>query len=398
MPTQIFQQPIQRLAAAIVFLISLFFFFISSLATTAQAQTFIPSSPKLRATAWILIDANSGKVLAEQDSDKPLPPASLTKMMTSYLVEKEISQGNLSQNDQVRVSIKAWKMGGSKMFIRESTYVSVSDLLKGVIIQSGNDASVALAEHLAGDENGFAQLMNSQAKLLGMNNTHFKNSTGLPHPEHYSTARDLALLSQAKIINYPDHYSLYSQKEFTYNNITQPNRNRLLWRDPSVDGLKTGHTEEAGYCLAASAQREGMRLIAVVLGAATEESRAQETQKLLNYGFRFYETTRLFRKHVTLQTNEVWQGMTNQVAIGLQEDLIATLAKGDVQKIKVAYNLPSNLKAPIKAGSTLGTLEIKIDNQVIDSRPLIALETVEKAGFLKHIWHSLLMFFTNLFS
>lgn len=368
------------------------------LTTFALAQPLIPSSPNLKATAWILIDANSGEVLAEHNADKRLPPASLTKMMTSYLVEKEINQGNLSKDDQVKVSIKAWKMGGSKMFIREGTYVSTSDLLKGVIIQSGNDASVALAEHLAGDEESFAQLMNSQAKLLGMENTNFKNSTGLPQQDHYSTARDLALLSQKKILNYPDHYALYSQKEFTYNNIKQPNRNRLLWRDPSVDGLKTGHTDEAGYCLAASAERDGMRLISVVLGAVNEESRAQETQKLLNYGFRFYETTQLFNKFTNLQTTQVWQGQQNTLEVGLAENLLVTLPKGQVEKITYQLNLPSNLKAPITSGKQLGMLEVKLNNQIIASQPLIALENIEQAGFFKRLWHSLLALFIGLFN
>lgn len=364
----------------------------------AWAQTFVPSSPTLKATAWILLDANSGKVLAEYKADKRLPPASLTKMMTSYLVEKEINQGKLSKDDPVKVSIKAWKMGGSKMFIREGTYVSVNDLLKGVIIQSGNDASVALAEHLAGDEYSFAQLMTSQAQQLGMHNTSFKNSTGLPQEDHYSTARDLALLSQKKILNYPEHYELYSQKEFTFNNITQPNRNRLLWRDPSVDGLKTGHTDEAGYCLAASAERDNMRLISVVLGAVNEESRAQETQKLLNYGFRFYETTQLFNKFTNLQTTQIWQGQQNTLAIGLAENLLITLPKGEAQKINYQFNLPSNLKAPIQAGKQLGTLEVTLNNQVVASQPLIALETIEEAGFFKRVWHSILALVLSLFS
>ncbi|RLA38995.1 MAG: serine-type D-Ala-D-Ala carboxypeptidase, partial [Gammaproteobacteria bacterium] len=260
-------------------LISLFI-----IVASAQAQTLIPASPQLAAKSWILIDANTGRVLVEENADLQLPPASLTKMMSSYVVAGEMADGKFTKADKVPISVTAWKMGGSKMFVREGTEVLLGDLLKGIIIQSGNDATVAVAEYLAGSESAFADVMNQQAVLLGMNSSYFMNATGWPAKGHITTARDLSLLAQALIIEHPDHYALYSEKYYEYNGIKQPNRNRLLWRDKSVDGMKTGHTEEAGYCLVASAKRNGMRLISVVMGTRSEEARAQESQKLLTYG------------------------------------------------------------------------------------------------------------------
>lgn len=362
------------------------------------AQVMIPAAPQLSATAWILIDANSGKVIAEHNADKRIPPASLTKMMTSYLLEYELKQGNVSLEDMVRISVKAWRMPGSRMFIREGTFVSISDLLRGVIIQSGNDASVAIAEHLAGSEESFADMMNQHARALGMKNTQFKNATGLPEDDHYSSARDLALLSQIKIVDYPEHYTIYSEKEFTYNNITQSNRNRLLWRDNAVDGLKTGHTDDAGYCLAASAERDGMRLISVVMGARSEEGRAQESQKLLTYGFRYFETTRLYEQYQVLQTAKVWKGKSDQLQLGVTEDLYATLPRGHQSNLRAEIQISPNIKAPIRAGAELGHLTVRLGDEIITQKPLVALENIEKAGFFKSLWHGLVMFFIGLFS
>ena len=364
----------------------------------AKAQVMIPAAPQLAATAWILIDANSGKVITEHNADKRIPPASLTKMMTSYLLEYELKQGNVALDDMVRVSVKAWRTPGSRMFIREGTYVSISDLLRGVIIQSGNDASVAVAEHLAGSEESFADIMNQHARALGMKNTQFRNSTGLPEDDHYSSARDLALLSQIKIIDYPEHYAIYSEREFTYNNITQSNRNRLLWRDGNVDGLKTGHTDDAGYCLAASAERNGMRLISVVMGARSDEGRAQESQKLLTYGFRYFETTRLYQQYQVLEHAQVWKGMSNKVQLGVTEDLYATLPTGQEANLRADIQINPNIQAPIRAGAQLGNLIIRLGDDIITQKPLVALENIEQAGIFKSIWHSLVMFFINLFS
>lgn len=265
------------------------------LTLTVQAQeVIIPSPPQLAATAYLLMDADTGKVLVEHNADERLPPASLTKMMTAYIVSEEVERNRASENEMVNISVKAWQKGGSKMFVREGTEVKLMDLLRGVIIQSGNDASIALAEHIAGSEEGFAEVMNQTAAQLGMVNTQFQNSTGWPAEGHYTTARDLAVLAKAVIEDHPDHYSLYSEKYFSYNGINQANRNRLLFRDESVDGLKTGHTEEAGYCLVASAVRRDMRLISVVMGTSSENARAAETEKLLSYGFRYYQTQSIY--------------------------------------------------------------------------------------------------------
>ncbi len=363
-----------------------------------QAQVMIPAAPQLAATAWILIDAHSGKIITEHNADKRIPPASLTKMMTSYLLEYELKQGNVALDDQVRISVKAWRTPGSRMFIREGTYVSISDLLRGVIIQSGNDASVAVAEHLAGSEESFADIMNQHARVMGMKNTQFRNATGLPEENHYSSARDLAILSRVKILDYPEHYTIYSEREFTYNNITQSNRNRLLWRDNTVDGLKTGHTDDAGYCLAASAEREGMRLISVVMGARSDEGRAQESQKLLTYGFRYFETTRLYEQYQVLNNAKIWKGVGDTVQLGVTEDLYATLPRGHVGDLRAEMQINTNIKAPISAGTQLGTLVVSLGGEIITQKPLVALENIPKAGFFKSLWHSLVMFVVSLFS
>lgn len=363
----------------------------------ALPETMVPSPPSLAASSWMLMDANSGEVLVSHNADEKLPPASLTKMMTAYIVEREISQGNISSEDMVTISVNAWQTGGSRMFIREGTEVSVHDLLRGVIIQSGNDASVALAEHIAGGVAPFADLMNQQAQQMGMENTHFVNPTGLPHENHYSTARDLATLAKHIIQDYPDHYDIYSEKFFTYNEIRQPNRNRLLWRDPSVDGLKTGHTEAAGYCLVASAKQGDMRLISVVMGTDSDEARTQATQKLLNYGFRFFETFELYEEGAVLNEPRVWGGAMDTLRLGVAEDIYLTVPEGRRDEMTAKLNIQETIKAPVQAGQRLGTLEIMLGEQVIKEQPLIALETVEQGGFFKRIWDMILLFVTGLF-
>ncbi|MEP1267515.1 MAG: D-alanyl-D-alanine carboxypeptidase family protein, partial [Marinobacter sp.] len=293
----------------------------------AAQAVLIPSSPQIAASSYILMDPLSGRIIMEENSHERLPPASLTKMMTAYIVERELDEGRISLSDMVPISVNAWRTEGSRTFVKEGTEVSVENLLKGVIIQSGNDASVALAEYIAGSEGAFVDIMNQQAQILGMNESSFANATGLPAPDHFSTAYDLALLAKAIINDYPENYPLYAQKHFTYNNIRQPNRNSLLWRDDSVDGLKTGHTEEAGYCLVASAKRNDTRLIAVVMGTDSTSSRAQEVQKMLNYGFRYYQSERLFRTGQELLEARVWGGASDSLSVGLTEDVYVTIPR-----------------------------------------------------------------------
>ncbi len=303
-----------------------FFAFLSpvwadSIQTPPPAQPVphvVPSPPKTAAEAYILIDYNSGKIIASQNADMRVEPASLTKIMTGYVVINELSNGNISLDDMVTISPKAWKMPGSKMFIEVGKKVSVHDLIKGMVIQSGNDASVALAEHIAGSEEVFAELMNKYAESLGMTHTHYMNATGLPNPDHYTTAEDLSILARALINKFPEEYEWYAQKKFTFNGITQYNRNKLLWQDPSVDGLKTGHTESAGYCLVTSAKRDDMRLISVVLGTDSAKQRIQESQKLLNYGFRFFETHKLYQAGQRLNDARIWEGQQDTVGLGLE--------------------------------------------------------------------------------
>lgn len=365
----------------------------------AQAQqVLIPSPPQINGSSYVLMDPASGRILMESNSDERLPPASLTKMMTAYIVERELDENRLSMDEMVPISVKAWKTGGSRMFVQEGSRVSVEDLLKGVIIQSGNDASVALAEHVAGSEGAFADVMNQQAQLLGMKNTRFETATGLPHENQYSTAYDLALLAAAIINDYPENYPLYAEKHFTYNNIRQPNRNSLLWRDPSVDGLKTGHTEEAGYCLVASAQRDDTRLIAVVMGTDSSEARAREVQKMLNYGFRYYETARLFDSGESLLESRVWGGKQDQMNLGLASDMVLTIPRGARGSLESVVEVDSVIKAPVSAGDELGTVTISFDGEVLAKRPLVAVEPVPEGGFFKRLLDAIKLFFHNLFN
>ncbi|WP_271273193.1 D-alanyl-D-alanine carboxypeptidase family protein [Aliamphritea hakodatensis] len=370
--------------------------FIAIVAAPLQAATLVPAPPQIAARAYIVMDADTGKVILASREDERFPPASLTKMMTSYIVEDELTKGNISKTDLVPVSVKAWRSQGSRMFIQEGTQVLLSDLLKGIIIQSGNDASVAVAEYIAGSEAAFADLMNQHADLLGMSNSQFMNATGLPADDHYSSARDMAILARAIIKDFPEHYGIYSEKYFTYNKIRQPNRNKLLWRDNSVDGLKTGHTEAAGYCLVASAKRDGMRLISVVMGTTSEEARAQESQKLLAYAFRYFRTHQLYKEGERLQTTQVWGGKVDQVALGPAADLAVTVARGKSDQLQATLDLDNVIEAPLSKGDVFGKVQVKLGDELVAEVPVVALQDVEEAGLLKRIWDKIALFFYNL--
>lgn len=363
----------------------------------AAQAVLIPSSPQIAASSYILMDPLSGRIIMEENSHERLPPASLTKMMTAYIVERELDEGRISLSDMVPISVNAWRTEGSRTFVKEGTEVSVENLLKGVIIQSGNDASVALAEYIAGSEGAFVDIMNQQAQILGMNESSFANATGLPAPDHFSTAYDLALLAKAIINDYPENYPLYAQKHFTYNNIRQPNRNSLLWRDDSVDGLKTGHTEEAGYCLVASAKRNDTRLIAVVMGTDSTSSRAQEVQKMLNYGFRYYQSERLFRTGQELLEARVWGGASDSLSVGLTEDVYVTIPRGSRDSLESTVELDSVVKAPISMGDELGRVTVKLGDDVVVDQPVLALSDIPEGGFFKRIWDAIKLFFVQLF-
>ena len=350
---------------------------------SALASMPVPAPPQVAAKNYLLIDFNSGQILAEKDADAKIEPASITKLMTSYVVYSEIEAGRLNLDEKVVISEKAWRMGGSRMYLDVKSKVSVELLLKGLIIQSGNDASVALAEHVAGGEDAFVDLMNQYAANLGMTNTHYKNSTGWPDAEHLTSARDIATLAKAFIRDFPERYKGYSEKVFTYNNIKQYNRNKLLWRDKSVDGLKTGHTESAGYCLVSSAKRVDMRLISVVLGTDSEKARASVSQSLLNYGFRFYETHKLYAAGEALKQSRVWQGDKEKVALGLANDLHVTIPRGAYKQMDALMNIDANITAPLKKGSQLGEVRIVLNDDELASVPLIALQRVEKGSLFQ---------------
>ncbi|OGV30210.1 MAG: serine-type D-Ala-D-Ala carboxypeptidase [Legionellales bacterium RIFCSPHIGHO2_12_FULL_35_11] len=339
----------------------------------------IPSPPNVNSKSYILIDANSGKVIAEKNSEERLPPASLTKVMTLYVVSNALNNKQIHLNDNVRISETAWKIGGSRMFVKEGQMVAIKDLLKGVIVDSGNDACVALAEHLGGSEEGFTELMNSQAKSLGLNNTHFTDSTGLPSNDLYTTAKDLSVLARALINNFPQYYHWYKEKWFTFNEIRQPNRNRLLWRDGQVDGIKTGFTNDAGYCLISSAKRGDMRLIAVVLHAPTESTRADDSEKLLNYGFRFYETHQLYKANQAISKVKIYKGDNDSIDVGVLKDNFITIPSGQYSRLVISTKIPNFIEAPIEKGQQIGELVVKFDDNVIETQSLYALSD-EKAG------------------
>jgi len=353
--------------------------------SVAQAAVMKPTPPTIEAQAYILQDYASGDVLVAVNADERVEPASLTKMMTVYVVLAQLAEGKFQLTDRVPVSKKAWKMGGSKMFIEVGKEVPVEDLLKGVIIQSGNDASVALAEFVAGDESTFADLMNQYARKLGMTNTHFVNASGLPDPEHYSTARDMAALAIALIHDFPIHYPLHAEREYTWNNIRQYNRNPLLRRDDRVDGVKTGHTESAGYCLVASAKEGDMRLVSALLGSKSEDTRLTQTQSLLGYGFRFFETERFFEGGAAIDQARVWQGAEKQLDVGVADDLYLTVPRGEFKKLDARVVLEEKILAPVRAGQQLGVVTVSLGNEVIAERSLVALAEVAQGGLWRRM-------------
>ncbi len=377
---------------------TLFLFVFGLFSLQLQAAALIPAPPAVAAKAYIVMDADTGEVIAAKNEDLPFAPASLTKMMTAYILEYELNKGNVSKNDLVLVSEKAWRTQGSRMFIREGTQVKLGDLMRGIIIQSGNDASVAVAEHIAGSETAFADLMNQHARLLGMKSSHFVNATGLPADDHLSTAHDLALLARAIIKDFPEHYGIYSEKYFTYNDIRQPNRNKLLWRDKTVDGIKTGYTDDAGYCLVASASREGMRVITVVLGTSSEDSRAQESQKLLSYAFRYYRTHQLYNAAEALSSSKVWAGINDKVMLGLDQPLAVTIPRGQADQLKAVMDLDRVIKAPVLKGQQYGNVKVTLNEQLVAEVPLVALNDVAEGGLLKRIWDSIVLFLVSLVS
>tara|TARA_R110001599_G_scaffold351822_1_gene584829 strand:+ start:165416 stop:166576 length:1161 start_codon:yes stop_codon:yes gene_type:complete len=381
----------------------LFISLLSVIALSATAQDLVPSPPQIEATAYILVDAASGAVLAEHNADIPLPPASLTKMMTAYVLASEVEAGRISQDDMVVVSENAWSQnpvfaGSSLMWIEPGKDVSIEDLERGIVISSGNDATVAVAEHIAGSEAVFSEMMNTQAQALGMKDSYFVNSHGLPDPNHVVTARDLATLAGAMIRDFPSHYAIYKEPEFTYNNIKQYNRNSLLGEDPSVDGLKTGHTKEAGYCLVASAERRGMRLISVVMGTKSTKARKNETRSLLNYGFRFFETVEVFGPRQELENPRVWKGQQDTVAVGLVDATTLTLPRGKSKSLVSTVVLEPQLVAPLAVGDPVGTVTLSIDGHTVFESPVVALVAVEPGGFISRLWDSILMWFASLFA
>ena len=361
-------------------------------------QLSLPPPPELPVKGYILMDFHSGRILAEQNGDQRLEPASITKLMSAYLVYKRLAEGVLSPDEDVSISRKAQSTEGSRMFVEAGTRVPVDDLLRGMVVQSGNDATVALAEHIAGSEAGFAQLMNDQARELGLNGSHFVNASGLPHENHYMTAFDIAKLVRAIIAQFPQYYALYSERSYTYNNITQHNRNKLLWRDSSVDGLKTGHTNSAGYCLASSAKRGDMRLIAVVLGAEQENDRSDASINLLNYGFQNYETYKLYERGYALTDVRVWKGSLNELPLGFLENIYVTLPKGRYDDMQASLRVNSIIEAPVSKGQMFGAVEIKLDGEDVANIPLVALEDVSEAGFLGSLSDQLLLMINSLFN
>jgi D-alanyl-D-alanine carboxypeptidase (penicillin-binding protein 5/6) len=386
-----FRFAIMILSSHSIYSLIIWFFLVFAAQSLQAANTvFTPAAPTVAASSYILTDFNSGRVLAEKDADKRVAPASLTKIMTVYVVYRELKAGHLTLNEKVTVSQNAWHTGGSKMFIEVNKQVTVEELLQGVIIQSGNDASVALAEHVAGSEQTFATMMNEQAARLGMTNSHFENSMGLPTPNHYSTARDLATLAQALIKEFPEYYRWDSQKEFTYNNITQQNRNQLLWRDESVDGVKTGYTEEAGYCMVASAKKEDMRLISVVMGTASPNARSNESQSLLNYGFRFFETHRLYEANAPLGEARVRKGVTSKLPVTIGEDLYVTAPRKHFSELKAETLIDKVIIAPVNKGDTVGTLNITLAGEAILNKPLIASESIAEGGIFRRLYDAVL--------
>jgi len=369
----------------------------------AQSANIVPSPPQVAAKAYFLIDATSGTVLAEHNADIALPPASLTKLMTSYVLAGELAAGRVSGEDMVVISENAWSQnplfnGSSLMWIEPGMDVSINDLKRGIIISSGNDATVAVAEHLAGNESAFADMMNGHAESLGMTGTYYVNAHGLPDPDHLTTARDLATLAIALINRYPDEYAVYKEREFTYNDIRQYNRNTLLGEDPSVDGLKTGYTREAGYGLVASAKRRDMRLVSVVLGTKSPNARKSESRSLLNYGFRFFETLSLFSPMEELEKPRIWKGQQDYLSVGVKDELVLTLPRGKKKKLTTVVEVDEEISAPVVLGDELGTVRLLLEGETVIETPLVALESVEPGNFFARLWDVLLMWIARLFS
>ena len=353
----------------------------------------LPAPPQLAAKSYLLYDHTSGKVLASKEPDLRIEPASLTKMMTAYVVSEELERGSVTLDEPVMVSADAQAMPGSRMFIEAGTLVPLGDLLRGLVIQSGNDASVALAEHIAASEAGFVDMMNRTAESLSMTATHFANASGLPDPEHYTTANDLGLMASAIIREHPEVYALYSEREFTFNDITQKNRNTLLWRDDSVDGMKTGHTEAAGYCLVASALRDDMRLIAVVLGAASDKARLTESQRLLNYGYRFYRTRKVYAAGEQISQARIWMGTQDNIGLGVAEDLYLTLPRDAFDNLQTTIEVADYIRAPLRIGQELGRSVLTVNDQIVSEVPLLALQKVEEGGIFLRMQHSIQRYF-----
>ncbi len=360
----------------------------------------VPPPPEPVAKSWVLMDFASGNVLAGENIDMPVEPASITKVMTSYVIAAELKGGKIKRDDPVMMTENAWRAGGagtdgSYSGFEVNKTAPLEMMEKGMVVQSGNDAAIALAEHTAGSEQAFAALMNQYAKRIGLKNTHWVNPHGLPAEGHISTARDLALLGRALIRDFPEAYSYNKIREFTVGPITQSNRNRLLWRDPSVDGIKTGHTGAAGYCLMASAERGDQRLISVVMGSTSDDQRTNDSQALLNWGFRFYETHKIYDAGKQVAVQKVWKGAADQVRLGLTQPLLVTLPRGRYQQLKPVMDVPQSLVGPVAKGQNIGTVKVMLDGKVLAQRPLVALEAVEEAGFFKRLWHELLMWWNS---
>lgn len=366
---------------------------LSRFSATAWANTFVPPVPEIAGKAYYLLDYFGNRPIVTHNPDMRIEPASLTKLMTAYLTFKALREKRLAQDQLLTVSKRGWRTEGSRMFLDPKHPARVDELIKGVIVQSGNDACVTLAEAIGGTEDVFAQMMTREAKRLGMHNTQFRNSTGLPDPNHYTTVRDLAVLSSAIIRDFPEFYPIYSIRSFTYNRITQPNRNLLLYRDPDVDGMKTGYTEVAGYNLIVSSRRDGRRLISVLVGAASPEARAEESAKLLNYGLQFFDTPKLYAADRTVSTVPVYKGSTATLAVGFNQDVYATVTKGEAGRLKSRLSMVQPLVAPIKKGQRVGTLTVLLDEKAVTERPVVALGAVEEGGVFTRLWDSIRLFF-----
>jgi D-alanyl-D-alanine carboxypeptidase (penicillin-binding protein 5/6) len=374
-------------------LLVLVFFGVAAASFAQSANPLVPPAPSVAAKSYLLLDYYSQQALAAKNAGERVEPASLTKLMTAYLTFSALKQNQIQPMQTVPVSERAWKAEGSRMFIEPRKPVTVEELMRGVIVQSGNDACIALAELIAGSEDAFAQQMNREAQRLGMKNTNFMNATGLPNAQHYSTAYDLALLAISIIRDFPEYHPLYSMKEYRYNNITQANRNRLLWSDPTVDGMKTGYTENAGYCLITSARRGERRLISVLLGTASETARAVESQKLLNYGFQFYDSVKLYDRNQTVASLQVWKGSGSSVKAGFLTDLYVSLPKGQANKLKANLESQRPMFAPISSGQKIGVMKLTLDGKPYAEIPVVALESVALAGILGRGWDSLRLLF-----